>query len=773
MTDYVLSNKGEEVISERHQKDYKKEYIMWYKNVGGDLNYNLRQIAVSGIDTPSSVIAADINGDNLTDLIAASQYGHYIKWYRNTGNGIFAAGITVSLTDEHPNCLASADIDNDGDIDIIGGVEEKVYLYKNTGNGIFTAGILIHTTFNDVHRIRTADLDHNGRLDIVSACDDGTVRWSKNLLTGSFSAQITITGDAAFSGGFDFLDVNEDSFLDVVTVSDYNNHISYCINQSGNSFAAPVITTEAFDDPEQVNVFDMDGDNVKDLVVSYNQTHSIGWFKNLHNGNFGPRILVTDAVTRPKSFIAADIDNDGKGDVISTSYIMNEASTQKTSAFYFRNTTGSYEEIPVNFQITPCLLARTADLNNDGFNDIISIHRSIVWNENHGDGTFSAYKLISETIGITELILTDFEITDLDNDGDQDIVSIGSKKLEAYLNQGNEKFTLGFTVPYSGYAGREIEVADLNGDNIKDIIVTYLNAPTKLVWYPGIDGSNFGSGIFIDYPLQYFSPTKFKCTDVDSDGDMDMVMCSREFSRLYYLENDGNENFTFHTIAESLSTENIAVADFDNDGDPDIINADDYNLGMKYLANNNGIFSTPVLIQNTSANSLVATDVDNDGKLDIVASEYNPDSPSDQNIVWYRNNGTLFDAKAVLYTFSLSDATYITAGDVNNDNKSDILAAYYNNGKVSYFLNASTLEIVDIGEDADPKLKLYPVPFSAKLHWNNGQSFDITVFTAEGKIVSEQRNCTSEIDLETLPAGVYFVRLSSGSISTTRKVIKR
>ena len=26
MTDYVLSNKGEEVISERHQKDYKKEY---------------------------------------------------------------------------------------------------------------------------------------------------------------------------------------------------------------------------------------------------------------------------------------------------------------------------------------------------------------------------------------------------------------------------------------------------------------------------------------------------------------------------------------------------------------------------------------------------------------------------------------------------------------------------------------------------------------------------------------------------------------------------
>jgi hypothetical protein len=27
MTDYVLNNKGEEVISERHQKDFKKEYI--------------------------------------------------------------------------------------------------------------------------------------------------------------------------------------------------------------------------------------------------------------------------------------------------------------------------------------------------------------------------------------------------------------------------------------------------------------------------------------------------------------------------------------------------------------------------------------------------------------------------------------------------------------------------------------------------------------------------------------------------------------------------
>ena len=27
MTSYVLNNKGEEVISERHQKDFKKEYI--------------------------------------------------------------------------------------------------------------------------------------------------------------------------------------------------------------------------------------------------------------------------------------------------------------------------------------------------------------------------------------------------------------------------------------------------------------------------------------------------------------------------------------------------------------------------------------------------------------------------------------------------------------------------------------------------------------------------------------------------------------------------
>jgi len=27
MTDYVLSHKGEEVISERHQKDFKKEYV--------------------------------------------------------------------------------------------------------------------------------------------------------------------------------------------------------------------------------------------------------------------------------------------------------------------------------------------------------------------------------------------------------------------------------------------------------------------------------------------------------------------------------------------------------------------------------------------------------------------------------------------------------------------------------------------------------------------------------------------------------------------------
>ena len=36
MTSYVLNNKGEEVISERHQKDFKKEYVT-EKSVGEDM----------------------------------------------------------------------------------------------------------------------------------------------------------------------------------------------------------------------------------------------------------------------------------------------------------------------------------------------------------------------------------------------------------------------------------------------------------------------------------------------------------------------------------------------------------------------------------------------------------------------------------------------------------------------------------------------------------------------------------------------------------------
>jgi len=51
MTSYVLNHKGEEVISERHQKDFKKEYHS-EKSEGSD-------------ETPSSSSFTDIDFDDI------------------------------------------------------------------------------------------------------------------------------------------------------------------------------------------------------------------------------------------------------------------------------------------------------------------------------------------------------------------------------------------------------------------------------------------------------------------------------------------------------------------------------------------------------------------------------------------------------------------------------------------------------------------------------------------------------------------------------------
>ena len=64
---------------------------------------------------PECVYAADLDGDGDMDILSASSGDDKIAWYANEGRGHFGAQQVVSATTERASDVQSVDLDGDGD----------------------------------------------------------------------------------------------------------------------------------------------------------------------------------------------------------------------------------------------------------------------------------------------------------------------------------------------------------------------------------------------------------------------------------------------------------------------------------------------------------------------------------------------------------------------------------------------------------------------------------------------------------------------------------
>ncbi|CAM9978200.1 unnamed protein product, partial [Discosporangium mesarthrocarpum] len=156
-----------------------------------------------------SVFAADIDGDTDLDVLSASADDNCVTWYENTdGLGSFSGGAHISKSSIGASSAFAADIDgdNDGDLDVLSASywDDRVVWYENTdGLGSFSMGTDISTTADGSHSVFAADIDGDGDLDVLSAsAKNDRVVWYENTDgLGSFSIgpNISTTADYAES----------------------------------------------------------------------------------------------------------------------------------------------------------------------------------------------------------------------------------------------------------------------------------------------------------------------------------------------------------------------------------------------------------------------------------------------------------------------------------------------------------------------------------------------------------------------------------------------
>ena len=421
-----LDNDGDMDIMSASANDDK---IAWYENNGAaDPSFTTRTIATSA-DGAASVFAADLDGDGDQDVLSASLNDNTVAWYENGlsafGDPTFGSA-TITTSADGANMVYAADIDSDGDIDILSAsnIDDKIAWYESDGaaDPSFTART-ITTSADNAQSVYAADIDNDGDMDVLSAsANDDKIAWYENdgASDPSFTAR-TITTSADNAIYVYAADIDNDGDVDVLSASINDDKIAWYENDGASdpSFTAWTITTSA-DGANAVHAADIDSDGDMDVLSSSYRDDKIVWYENdgASNPSFTARTITTSA-DNAHSVYAADVDNDGDMDVLSASKNDNKI------AWYENDGAAdpSFTARTIATDADGAYSVYAADVDNDGDMDVLSASDDddkIAWYENDGaaDPSFTAW-----TITTSADYAWSVYAADIDNDGDTDVLS--------------------------------------------------------------------------------------------------------------------------------------------------------------------------------------------------------------------------------------------------------------------------------------------------------------------------------------------------------------
>ena len=243
-----------------------------------------------------------------------------------------------------------------------------------------------------------------------------------------------------------------------------------------------------------------------------------------------------------------------------------------------------------------------ADLDGDGFDDIVSVHEAdtvydgkpvgqvrIAW----GSADPDRWGLSTLAYGPEAAAAEDVTLADFDGDGDIDVVvACELAHLIYFENPGHDARTVEWRrviIPITTNRGSYIRVfaADLDGDGHPEVVAANKGEQNPDVHTPRL--SNLSLYLAPADPLngrmwreqlldQVHIPINCEPVDLDGDGDLDIVAGSRGEGRVLWFENLGDLEFSEHPIVlEDAPDElfvtgfNMDYADLDGDGRRDIV----------------------------------------------------------------------------------------------------------------------------------------------------------------------------------------------------------
>jgi len=252
--------------------------IVWWSNddgVGG--SWTATTVAGS-FDGAHSVCACDMDGDGDQDILGASAYNDEVAWFENPDSvsGDWAEHSVDSSLDGAWSAEA-ADIDGDGDLDVIGTgyyADEVVLWTDDDGTGTSWTRTDMASGFDGAYFVCGADVDGNGSMDVlgVSALG-GEVGWWDLRGTTWMPHTVQDGLDGAVSAACGDMDSDGDN--DVVAAAASADLVRWWENQSGDWIQHDLAT--GFDGPMSAGLADIDGDGELDAFYGAMNAGVIEW----------------------------------------------------------------------------------------------------------------------------------------------------------------------------------------------------------------------------------------------------------------------------------------------------------------------------------------------------------------------------------------------------------------------------------------------------------------------------------------------------------------
>jgi hypothetical protein len=333
---------------------------------------------------PTSIVVADVNGDNKLDLLTANSGNGTAGVLLGTGTGSFGSLTTYSTgAGSSPYGIAVADINKDGIPDLLTAHNgnSTVGIRLGTGTGNF-GPLATHSVMTSPFALVVADINSDGNPDLLTGGSGASgISVSLGIGTGSFGTSTLYGGSPAssFIRNFSVVDLNGDSKLDVITANPGSNSIAVLLGTGTGSFGTGTsYSTGTGTGPRSVAAADVNKDGILDLLTTNNDNATFGVLLGKAAGGFSSittyRTSSSTTTAYPRGLVVTDVNRDGNLDLLGAN--QNGSSV----AIVFGTGTGTfgnlteYNTIPVGSTTssgtTPYDIA-VADVNGDRVPDLL------------------------------------------------------------------------------------------------------------------------------------------------------------------------------------------------------------------------------------------------------------------------------------------------------------------------------------------------------------------------------------------------------------------